>query len=173
MMHGSLPAKLRVLRARQGLTLLEAAEKTGVGRDTLSSLEKGNQRPVMPTLAKLAQGYGVDVEEILETEELAVPLGEAPGAGPPQVSRERLQEHFENVRQNEVDYLNWMIADFWRLALPGEKPEKLEAHFPPEDIDTDRIWQFLEHALGARNVFGPEEAERIKRGAVRKAALAR
>ena len=66
MMHGSLPAKLQVLRARQGLTLIEAAEKIGIGRDTLSDLERGNRHPVMPTLAKIAQGYGVPVEELLE-----------------------------------------------------------------------------------------------------------
>src|SRR3712207_2643397 len=65
MMHGPLPAKLRVLRARQGLTLIEAAEKIGIGRDTLSDLERGNRRPGMPTLAKVAEGYGVPVEELL------------------------------------------------------------------------------------------------------------
>jgi transcriptional regulator with XRE-family HTH domain len=66
MMQGSLAEKLRVLRARQGLTLIEAAEKTGVGRDTLSNLERGRSHPVMPTLAKIAKGYGVPVEELLE-----------------------------------------------------------------------------------------------------------
>jgi len=172
MMQEILARKLRVLRAERGITLQEAEELTGVTRETLGALEHGQRGAYTNTLQKIAEGYGTTVEALVR-EELAAPLGKAPSPGPPQVSRERLQEHFENVRQNEVDYLNWMIADFWRLALPGEKPEKPEAHFPPEDIDTDRIWQFLEHALGARNVFGPEEAERIKRGAVRKAALAR
>jgi transcriptional regulator with XRE-family HTH domain len=86
MMHGSLPAKLQVLRARQGLTLIEAAEKLGIGRDTLSDLERGNRHPVMPTLAKIAKGYGVPVEELLEE---PVPLAEAPReAGPPEKSEE-------------------------------------------------------------------------------------
>jgi transcriptional regulator with XRE-family HTH domain len=75
MMHRSLPARLRVLRARRGLTLIDAAEKIGIGRDTLSDLERGNRHPVMPTLAKIAEGYGVPVEELLEEE--PVPLGEA------------------------------------------------------------------------------------------------
>jgi transcriptional regulator with XRE-family HTH domain len=66
MMQGSLAERLRVLRARRGLTLIEAAEKAGVGRDTLSDLERGNRHPVMPTLAKIAQGYGVPVEDLLE-----------------------------------------------------------------------------------------------------------
>src|SRR5215213_7563987 len=79
MMHGSLPAKLQVLRARQGLTLIEAAEKIGIGRDTLSDLERGNRHPVMPTLAKIAEGYGVPVEELLEE---PVPLDEAAVTSP-------------------------------------------------------------------------------------------
>ncbi len=66
MMQGSLAERLRVLRAQRGLTLVEAAEKTGIGRDTLSDLERRRRHPVMPTLAKIARGYGVPVEELLE-----------------------------------------------------------------------------------------------------------
>lgn len=92
MMQGSLAERLRVLRAQRGLTLVEAAEKTGVGRDTLSDLERGRRHPVMTTLAKIAIGYGVPVEELLE--EATVPLGEALEAGllsltePPEGSKE-------------------------------------------------------------------------------------
>ncbi len=71
MMYESLAAKLRLLRAREGLTLIEAAGKIGIGRDTLSDLERGHRRPVMPTLAKIADGYGVPVEELLEEPALA------------------------------------------------------------------------------------------------------
>jgi len=53
------------------MTLVEAAEQTGVGRDTLSDLERGRRHPVMPTLAKIAQGYGVPVEDLLEEPALA------------------------------------------------------------------------------------------------------
>jgi transcriptional regulator with XRE-family HTH domain len=163
---------IRDLRWGARLKQVELARRAGIAQNTLSQIELGNTVPSVPTLEKIARGLGVSADELLR--EPALPLGRAPSPGPPQVVRERLQEHFENVRQDEVDYLNHkVIADLWRWALPGEKPEKLEAHFVPQDIDTDRIWQFLEHALGARNVFGPEEAERIRRGAVRKAALAR
>jgi transcriptional regulator with XRE-family HTH domain len=65
------------------LTLIEAAEKLGIGRDTLSDLERGNRHPVMPTLAKIAKGYGVPVEDLLEEPALAGAPGkdEAPQAG--------------------------------------------------------------------------------------------
>jgi transcriptional regulator with XRE-family HTH domain len=82
MMQGSLAEKLRVLRAREGLSLTEAAARAGVTRDTLSDVEHGKRQPYMPTLSKIATGYGVPVEELLEepTQELAgaSPLGKAP-----------------------------------------------------------------------------------------------
>jgi len=127
MMHGSLPAKLQVLRARQGLTLIEAAEKIGIGRDTLSDLERGNRHPVMPTLAKIAQGYGVPVDELLEE---PVPLAEAsetgqseaeerdtPGVAPDVLSRlakftaqlaDVLEAEIEDVEQDRTfPYFAW------------------------------------------------------------------
>jgi transcriptional regulator with XRE-family HTH domain len=61
----TLPEQLRVLRARRGLTLVEVAKETGIGRDTLSELERGHRRPIMPTIRKLADYYGVPVEELL------------------------------------------------------------------------------------------------------------
>jgi transcriptional regulator with XRE-family HTH domain len=74
MMQGSLAERLRILRAREGLTLTEASERIGITRHTLSSLERGGQEPHYPTLAKIAKGYGVPVEELLEE---PVPLAEA------------------------------------------------------------------------------------------------
>lgn len=46
--------------------MVEAAKKTGVTRATLSELERGHRHPVAPTLVKIAEGYGVPVEELLE-----------------------------------------------------------------------------------------------------------
>ncbi len=74
-MQGSLATRLRVLRAERGLTLREAAVMTGVTKETISDLERGLRHPHDPTLAKIAQGYGVPFEELLEE---PVPLGDAP-----------------------------------------------------------------------------------------------
>ncbi len=75
MMETWLTRKLRTLRVRQGLTLVEAAKKTGVTRATLSELERGHRHPVAPTLVKIAEGYGVPVEELIEQ---PIPFAEAP-----------------------------------------------------------------------------------------------
>jgi transcriptional regulator with XRE-family HTH domain len=74
MMQGSLAMRLRVLRAERGLSLTEAAERAGIQRQTLALLERGERHPHDPTLAKIAKGYGVPVEELLEE---PVPLAEA------------------------------------------------------------------------------------------------
>jgi len=65
MMQTSLAETLRVLRARRGLTLVEASRQLGVNRHTLRELELGVRNPYYPTLEKIAQGYGLTVEELM------------------------------------------------------------------------------------------------------------
>jgi|SRR5215204_5685452 len=82
-MHESLPTRLRVLRAERGLTLRDAEELTGVDKDTLSKIERGLRQPHDVTLAKIARGYGIGVEDLLEEPALAgtAPKAEAPDTG--------------------------------------------------------------------------------------------
>jgi transcriptional regulator with XRE-family HTH domain len=107
-MQRLLAERLRVIRARKGLSLSEAAAITGVTRDTISGLERGKRHPYMPTLSKLAQGYGVPVEGLLVLEaedqqaegaEEPVPLDEVPEAG---LSAERTQQSTRRAREDDV-----------------------------------------------------------------------
>jgi transcriptional regulator with XRE-family HTH domain len=66
LMHGSLATKLRVLRAERGLTVRQVAELSGVAKETISQIERGERHPYDRTLAKLAQAYGVPVGELIE-----------------------------------------------------------------------------------------------------------
>jgi transcriptional regulator with XRE-family HTH domain len=84
-MQGSLPTRLRVLRAERGLTLREAAALTDVRPGTLSELERGVRHPHDVTLSRIAKGYGVPVEELLEEPALAG-KAEAPEAGQARVA---------------------------------------------------------------------------------------
>jgi transcriptional regulator with XRE-family HTH domain len=94
MMEGSLARKLRVLRAERGLSQERAAKMIGVAQLTLSELERGKRTPYGTTLSKLAAGYGVPVEELLEDD--PVPLGSAPESGREALLRE-LGEHLSYV----------------------------------------------------------------------------
>src|ERR687894_570828 len=83
MTQGSLARRLRVLRAERGLTLREAASLTGVAKETISDIERGLRHPHDPTLARIAKGYGVPVQELLEEPEVSLAgKAEAPEAGP-------------------------------------------------------------------------------------------
>src|SRR5215210_5046068 len=83
MTQGSVARRLRILRAERGLTLREAASRTGVAKETISDIERGLRHPHDPTLAKIAKGYGVPVQELLEEPEVSLAgKAEAPEAGP-------------------------------------------------------------------------------------------
>src|SRR5215212_9081772 len=112
-MRGSLAERLRILRAREGLTLTEASERIGITRHTLSSLERGGQEPHYPTLAKIAKGYRVPVEELLEE---PLPLAEAP-----QETRRLEEERLE--ADSPKDRQHWEMV----LASVRERQSEVEA----------------------------------------------
>jgi transcriptional regulator with XRE-family HTH domain len=66
MMPGAIALKLRILREERNLTQKEAAQLAEVHLDTLRRLESGERPPYMPTLTKIARGYGVSIEEVVE-----------------------------------------------------------------------------------------------------------
>src|SRR5215208_2517262 len=98
MVQGSLAHKLRVLRAERGLTLREAASLTGVAKETISDIERGLRHPHDPTLAKIARGYDVPVEDLLEE---PVPLGEIPEVGHSELARDFLVRVPSAARRTE------------------------------------------------------------------------
>jgi transcriptional regulator with XRE-family HTH domain len=65
-MPGPIAVKLRALREERSLTQKEAAQLAQIHLETLRRLESGEQSPYMPTLTKIARGYGVSIEEVVE-----------------------------------------------------------------------------------------------------------
>ena len=65
-MPGPIALKLRDLRIRRGFTQEQAAELARVTPRTLIDLESGKRPPYMPTLTKIARGYGVPLAELVE-----------------------------------------------------------------------------------------------------------
>jgi len=61
----ALPEKLRVLRARKGWGVVEAANAIGIDPHTLRDLELGSRRPRYPTIAKISKAYGAPTEFLL------------------------------------------------------------------------------------------------------------
>jgi len=81
-MDGLLPRHLRILRAETGLTMTEAAKRIGMRRETLGFLERGEQKPHLATLSKIARFYKIPVAELMEDAENTpyTPYGSGPGA---------------------------------------------------------------------------------------------
>jgi transcriptional regulator with XRE-family HTH domain len=100
-----LGERIASLREERALTQAELAERARISPSTLSQIESGRvPRPHVGTIRKIARALNVDPQDLRRAEEPALAgKAEAPReAGPPRVSKERLEEHFENIRPSEV-----------------------------------------------------------------------
>jgi transcriptional regulator with XRE-family HTH domain len=64
-----LGARIKELRRRRGLTLDDLAERAGVSRAMISKVERGEKNPTLVVTAKVAEGLGVTISELLRVEE--------------------------------------------------------------------------------------------------------
>jgi transcriptional regulator with XRE-family HTH domain len=116
-----LARRLRILRAERGLSLTDAAEQCDIERNTLSDLERGRRHPYYPTLAKIARGYGLDVEELVDLEP-APPKEGAPES--------RQQPKAEEVAGEDIGFSHEVESDLFdradvRAWLQGVGAERL------------------------------------------------
>ena len=133
-----LAARLRRVRLEHGLSLRGAAAKVGVTKETLSDLERARRQPHPPTLAKIAEGYGVEISDLLGPmveEELALSGKEveAPeGAG---LLVEEPSD--EENRRVPLDYLKaWPRYIDRRAEVFERELESFPAVLPLEDMPT-------------------------------------
>ena len=59
-----LPANLRRLRDLRGWTREAAAEAIGIATETLARFERGERKPSLPVVLRLAVAFDVTVEEL-------------------------------------------------------------------------------------------------------------
>jgi transcriptional regulator with XRE-family HTH domain len=64
-----LGERVKELRGRRGLTLEALAERSGVSRAMISKLERGEKNPTLVVAAKLAEGLGVTLSQLVGMEE--------------------------------------------------------------------------------------------------------
>jgi transcriptional regulator with XRE-family HTH domain len=64
-----LGGRVKALRRDAGLTLDELAERAGVSRAMLSKLERGEKNPTLVVAARVAEGLGVTLTQLIETQE--------------------------------------------------------------------------------------------------------
>ena len=61
--------RVRELRTQQGLTQEEIAERVGVSRQTIISIESGRYNPSILLAHKLARAFGQSIEDLFFSEE--------------------------------------------------------------------------------------------------------
>lgn len=64
-----LGARVQSLRRERGLTLDGLAERSGVSRAMISKLERGEKNPTLVVAAKVAEGLGVTLSQLVGIEE--------------------------------------------------------------------------------------------------------
>ncbi len=157
MTQTSLGHKLRVLRAERGLTLREAASRTGVAKETVSDIERGLRQPHDPTLAKIAKGYGVPVEGLLEEPEEGQP---APAAVAPQLNRGQFAEHGIEATEGEITVLNQILGAYAELAQTGAESTRVAF---AGAADLERVYLLIDYAL-MRGILAPEDVAVLRDG---------
>jgi len=162
-MHESLATKLRVLRAERGLTVRQVAELSGVAKETISQIERGERHPYDRTLAKLAHAYDVPVEELLE-EPVAIaerslagsPKGEAPETGPaspeasPLLEDPRVQDWLED---QDAALLLMSDQDFVDHVAEVHELEDLETLAGELASEKDRVLTSLNNPDVEKTLF--------------------
>jgi transcriptional regulator with XRE-family HTH domain len=66
---GRLGERVRALRRERGLTLEVLAGRSGVSRAMISKLERGEKNPTLVVAAKVAEGLGVSLSQLVGVEE--------------------------------------------------------------------------------------------------------
>ena len=66
---GVLGERMRGLRRRRGLTLEALAKRSGVSRAMISKLERGEKNPTLVVAAKIAEGLGITLSQLVGVEE--------------------------------------------------------------------------------------------------------
>ncbi|GAC1432545.1 MAG: cupin domain-containing protein [Terriglobales bacterium] len=120
--------KLRALRLRKSLGLVELGKHTGLSPAMLSKLERGKLFPTLPTLLRISMVFGVGLEHFFTDERkrhvVAIArrkerlrLPESPGGS-------NIAYNFESLDFNATDRkLNGFYAEFEPL-----EPQKVRAH---------------------------------------------
>jgi len=65
-----LKNRLPVLRAERGWSQAALAERLGVSRQTVNAIEKGRYDPSLPLAFKIAEVFGLAIEDVFEPEEV-------------------------------------------------------------------------------------------------------
>jgi len=176
--QGSLGRRLRLIRAEQKLSLRQAARQAGLAKETLGDLERGKRHPTDVTLAKLADVYGISLQELFDLEEephepsgeMALtgtgPKAEAPEgeAGPPaQVDRlQVLNDYAESFSS---------IAEKKRRELENLEEEGQEKPLEVLGVEALAAYLGVKGFVKEAEAMQPQQGESVSESRARRRVL--
>jgi transcriptional regulator with XRE-family HTH domain len=123
----SIGEKLRTLRLRKGLGLVELGKHTGLSAALLSKLERGKLFPTLPTLLRIAMVFGVGLDFFFTDERKRRVVGVVRKAErvrfPERPGVQDLPYYFECLYRTTERKLSAFLADFQEIGA-----EKAKAH---------------------------------------------
>jgi transcriptional regulator with XRE-family HTH domain len=113
--------RLRELREERGLSLRDAAERSGLSRSFIGTVEKGDSEIAVSRLIRLADAYGVLIADLLATVE-------RPAAQVEHVPASNVRRFPTGSPDVEIEYLaspSWPLQPFRVRLEPGGRLESL------------------------------------------------
>jgi transcriptional regulator with XRE-family HTH domain len=125
----SIGEKLRTLRLRKNMGLVELGKHTGLSAALLSKLERGKLFPTLPTLLRIAMVFGIGLDFFFTDERKRRIVGVVRGNErlrfPEKPGTQDVQYYFEclDYRANERK-LSAYLAEFQELPADRAKPHQ-------------------------------------------------
>jgi transcriptional regulator with XRE-family HTH domain len=125
----SIGEKLRTLRLRKSMGLVQLGKHTGLSAALLSKLERGKLFPTLPTLLRIAMVFGVGLDFFFTDERKRRVVGvvrkDERVRFPERPGTQDVQYHFECLDYRAVERkLSAFLADFQELPLDKIKPHQ-------------------------------------------------
>jgi len=125
----SIGEKLRTLRLRKGMGLVELGKHTGLSAALLSKLERGKLFPTLPTLLRTAMVFGVGLDYFFTDERKRRVVGVVRRAErvrfPDRPGTQDVQYYFECLDYRATERkLSAFLADFQELPAEKLKPHQ-------------------------------------------------
>jgi len=123
----SIGEKLRTLRLRKSMGLVELSKHTGLSAALLSKLERGKLFPTLPTLLRIAMVYSVGLEHFFTDERkrrtVSVVRREDRVRFPERPGTQDVPYFFESLDYKANDRkLSGYVAEFQEIPLEKAKP---------------------------------------------------
>src|SRR5436305_4685303 len=123
----AIAEKLRTLRLRKSLGLVELSKHTGLSAALMSKLERGKLFPTLPTLLRIAMVYGVGLDYFFTDERkrrvVSVVKREDRVRFPEKPGVQDVPYYFECLDYRATERkLSAFLADFQELAAEKAKP---------------------------------------------------